>query len=186
MSSPHRKSLDRSAPPSNPSTDPFVANTDQGETTNDADQPDATGEPEGDDLPLTMAQSVLLTSLPRDTSVALATAGAMGANQKVTVRFHAIGGAPQLRQKKFNISANQRFESVVRFLGKKLGVQSTPPAAAGGVGGVEGSGAMQGQQVFCYVNSVFSPGLDEGVGNLWRVSKRLFSKSIFILNFSSM
>jgi hypothetical protein len=23
--------------------------------------------------------------------------------------------------------------------------------------------------VFCYVNSVFAPGLDEGVGNLWRV-----------------
>ena len=24
--------------------------------------------------------------------------------------------------------------------------------------------------VFCYVNSVFAPGLDEGVGNLWRAS----------------
>lgn len=23
--------------------------------------------------------------------------------------------------------------------------------------------------VFCYVNSVFAPGLDEGVGGLWRV-----------------
>jgi len=27
--------------------------------------------------------------------------------------------------------------------------------------------------VFCYVNSVFAPGLDEGVGNLWRVSLSL-------------
>ena len=27
-----------------------------------------------------------------------------------------------------------------------------------------------GGQVFCYVNSVFAPGLDEGVGGLWRVS----------------
>lgn len=26
------------------------------------------------------------------------------------------------------------------------------------------------ESVFCYVNSVFAPGLDEGVGNLWRVS----------------
>lgn len=26
--------------------------------------------------------------------------------------------------------------------------------------------------MFCYVNSVFAPGLDEGVGNLWRVSIR--------------
>lgn len=24
--------------------------------------------------------------------------------------------------------------------------------------------------MFCYVNSVFAPALDEGVGNLWRVS----------------
>lgn len=29
--------------------------------------------------------------------------------------------------------------------------------------------------VFCYVNSVFAPGLDEGVGGLWRVSHDLFS-----------
>lgn len=40
------------------------------------------------------------------------------------------------------------------FLAKKLA----------GLGGGEGGG------VFCYVNSVFAPGLDEGVGGLWRVS----------------
>ena len=28
--------------------------------------------------------------------------------------------------------------------------------------------------VFCYVNSVFAPGLDEGVGGLWRVSACCF------------
>jgi translation initiation factor IF-1 len=27
--------------------------------------------------------------------------------------------------------------------------------------------------VFCYVGSVFSPALDEGVGNLWTVSGRM-------------
>lgn len=27
--------------------------------------------------------------------------------------------------------------------------------------------------MFCYVNSVFAPGLDEGVGGLWRVSDRV-------------
>lgn len=26
------------------------------------------------------------------------------------------------------------------------------------------------ESLFCYVNSVFAPGLDEGVGNMWRVS----------------
>ena len=27
-----------------------------------------------------------------------------------------------------------------------------------------------GESVFCYINSVFAPGLDEGVGGLWGVS----------------
>lgn len=33
--------------------------------------------------------------------------------------------------------------------------------------------------MFCYVNSVFAPGLDEGVGALWRVSF-FFSLSLLI------
>ncbi len=33
-----------------------------------------------------------------------------------------------------------------------------------------GLGEGGGGGVFCYVNSVFAPGLDEGVGGLWRVS----------------
>lgn len=37
--------------------------------------------------------------------------------------------------------------------------------------GMEGAeGGAGGGGVFCYVNSVFAPGLDEGVGGLWRVS----------------
>lgn len=31
-------------------------------------------------------------------------------------------------------------------------------------------GLKEHEGVYCYVNSVFAPGLDEGVGNLWRVS----------------
>ena len=45
------------------------------------------------------------------------------------------------------------------FLSRKL-------AAADGNG--------SGGGVFCYVNSVFAPGLDEGVGGLWRVSGSFF------------
>ncbi len=42
-----------------------------------------------------------------------------------------------------------------------------------GKGGEVGEGAGGGNgSVFCYVNSVFAPGLDEGVGALWRVSLR--------------
>jgi ubiquitin-like protein ATG12 len=44
-----------------------------------------------------------------------------------------------------------KFETVVNFLRKKLDCKPT-------------------DSVFLYVNSVFAPGLDEGVGNLFRVS----------------
>ena len=69
----------------------------------------------------------------------------------VRVRLHPLGSAPQLAQKVFNISASYRFEAVVVFLRKKLKVK-------------------QQESVVCYVNSVFAPGLDEGVGGLWKVS----------------
>jgi hypothetical protein len=68
----------------------------------------------------------------------------------VSVRFHAIGSAPILKQRVFKISASSRFSVVLNFLRKKVGVR-------------------EGDGLFCYVNSVFAPGLDEGVGNLYRV-----------------
>lgn len=75
----------------------------------------------------------------------------------VTIRLSPLPNTPSLRQPRFKCSSNQRFEAIVRFLRRKLGL-----------------GEHEG--VFCYVNSVFAPGLDEGVGNLWRVS--LFSLSL--------
>ncbi len=57
---------------------------------------------------------------------------------------------------------------MVAFLRKKLRLE------AGVGGGDAGSGLDGGGSVFCYVNSVFAPGLDEGVGALWRVSFRSF------------
>ena len=82
----------------------------------------------------------------------------------VTIRFQPVGSAPHLRQKIFKVSAANRFETVVSFLGKKLK----------GMEGVDGGGGGGGGGVFCYVNSVFAPGLDEGVGGLWRVSRWSF------------
>jgi hypothetical protein len=61
-----------------------------------------------------------------------------------------VGSAPILRTLVFKISASMKFETVVNFLRKKLDCK---PA----------------DSVFLYVNSVFAPGLDEGVGNLFRV-----------------
>jgi ubiquitin-like protein ATG12 len=121
------------------------------------------------EAPLTMAASVVLTNLPRDASKALETAGNLGIEKSkhqtclyevllqhvnlatVTVRLQPIGSAPHLNQRVFKLSTNQRFETIVRFLRKRLG-------------------AKEHESVFCYVGSVFSPALDEGVGNLWTVS----------------
>lgn len=51
-----------------------------------------------------------------------------------------------------------KFETVVNFLRKKLDCKPT-------------------DSVFLYVNSVFAPGLDEGVGNLFRVSAFLLLRA---------
>jgi Ubiquitin-like autophagy protein Apg12 len=69
----------------------------------------------------------------------------------VKIRFQPIGSAPQLQQKVFKISASNRFETVVGFLRRKLGVRPE-------------------DSVVCYINQVFAPGLDEGVGGLFNVS----------------
>lgn len=73
----------------------------------------------------------------------------------VTVRFLPMPSAPILQSKVFKVSASQKFETIVRFLRKKLGCKDT-------------------DSVFCYVNSVFAPGLDEGIGGLWRVCFLVF------------
>ncbi|RMJ24359.1 hypothetical protein PHISP_04760 [Aspergillus sp. HF37] len=108
-------------------------------------------EEHGADLPLTMSASVVLSSLPRDAHKALADVEAVDTG-KATVRFQPLPGAPILKNRIFKISASQRFETVVKFLRKKLDCKES-------------------DSVFCYVNSVFAPGLDEGVGGLWRCFK---------------
>lgn len=76
----------------------------------------------------------------------------------VTVRFQPLPSAPILKNRVFKISASQKFETVVKFLRKKLDCKDT-------------------DSVFCYVNSVFAPGLDEGVGGLWRVRLQKFTSA---------
>ncbi|KAF2398660.1 ubiquitin-like protein ATG12, partial [Trichodelitschia bisporula] len=143
-------------PPASPRPDPAISRS----STPASPYPAETATPpavpipddnEGAELPLTMAASVVLTALPRDTRAALQGAGDVGV-EKVTIRFQPAHSAPALRQKVFKISAAQRFETVVRFLRKKLGTKES-------------------ESVFCYVNSVFAPRLDDAVGNLWRCFK---------------
>ncbi|KAF2657904.1 putative autophagy protein Apg12 [Lophiostoma macrostomum CBS 122681] len=99
-----------------------------------------------------MSASVVLTNLTKDASKALEEAGESLVQKKVTIRLHPIGSAPQLKQRVFKLSANQRFETIVRFLRNKLRV-------------------AEHESVFCYIGNVFSPSLDEGVGNLWTCFK---------------
>ncbi|KAJ5702244.1 Ubiquitin-like protein ATG12 [Penicillium malachiteum] len=141
----------------------------------------------GADLPMNMTTSIMLTGLPRDAHQALADVEAIDAGKgthpadtqksnsgsldparllgyanilfdliadvvPVTVRFQPLPSAPILKTRVFKVSASQKFETVVKFLRKKLDCKDT-------------------DSVFCYVNSVFAPGLDEGVGGLWRCFK---------------
>lgn len=104
--------------------------------------------PSPPDLPLTMSASIVLADLPRDASAALASAGTF-AQDKVVVKFKPVG-APALAQDVCKISAERRFEEVVRYLRRKLKCKDE-------------------ESVFLYVNSAFAPSLDEVVGNLYQV-----------------
>lgn len=121
-------------------------------TTDELDDPTQSAE---HDLPLSMSTSTLLhpSNLPTTTATALAQIAATldPPSQKVTIRFQPLPGAPFPGQKwaVVKVSASQKFESVVGFLRRRLGVK-----------GEEG--------LFVYINKVFAPGLDEGVGGLWR------------------
>ena len=125
---------------------------------------------------MSMTASVMLNNLPKDASQALKDVDAIDDRKStfrmllvstnyrkglycssifsdlhtVSVRFQPIGGAPILKQRVFKISASSRFSVVLNFLRKRAGIR-------------------EGDGLFCYVNSVFAPGLDEGVGNLYRV-----------------
>lgn len=128
--------------------------SEQKDTTDDLETgPTSNAEP---DLPLSMSTSTLLhpSNLPTTTAQALQQIHDTldPPSQKVTIRFQPLPGAPPLGQKAVKVSASQKFESVVSYLRKKLGVK-------GDTG------------LFVYVNKVFAPGLDEGIGGLWRCFK---------------
>ena len=103
-------------------------------------------------------------------------------SHKITVRFHAIGDAPALKQKIAKVGAGSTFAVVVRFLRKRLYGAEGAAGGKGGEGVTGGGGEGNGADgLFCYVNSVFAPGLDEGVGNLWRVSVSFLLSSNFLI-----
>lgn len=70
----------------------------------------------------------------------------------VTIHLKSLPNTPQLKQPRFKCDSSQNFEYIVRFLRRRLKVKDH-------------------ESVCCYVNSVFAPALDEGLGNLWRCFK---------------
>ena len=105
--------------------------------------------PTSPELPLTMSASVVLTSLPKDATAALASAGTFS-KDKIVVKFIPVGSAPQMARDVGKIKSSQKFEAVVAYLRRCLGTRDS-------------------DSVFLYVNSCFAPSLDEIVGNLHQV-----------------
>eukprot|EP00123_Amoebidium_parasiticum_P013794 comp22154_c0_seq1/m.32462 comp22154_c0_seq1/g.32462 ORF comp22154_c0_seq1/g.32462 comp22154_c0_seq1/m.32462 type:complete len:131 (-) comp22154_c0_seq1:105-497(-) len=69
---------------------------------------------------------------------------------KVIVRFRAVGNAPIMKQNKFKITAAEQFQAIIDFLRKQLKFS-------------------QREQLFCYINQAFSPSPDEIVRNLFKL-----------------
>lgn len=138
------------------------------------------------EIPMSMQQSVQLDQLPRDTHEALKTAGeldvakgqshkhlissqddhpclchrnpsstglrkALANTPQVTIYLNPLPGAPSLRVRRFKVSSHLRFEFITSFIRKKLPTETS-------------------DGLYCYVNSVFAPSLDESIANLYRVS----------------
>ncbi|KAG0150171.1 hypothetical protein CROQUDRAFT_38675 [Cronartium quercuum f. sp. fusiforme G11] len=82
---------------------------------------------------------------------------------KVVVRFKATGSAPIMKQNFYKITASNRFQTVIAFLRKELGLKSS-------------------DSVFLYINSSFSPAPDDTVSNLF---KCFATDGHLIVNYSS-
>ncbi|KAI9792138.1 MAG: Ubiquitin-like protein [Piccolia ochrophora] len=175
-------------PPSSPSPAP---SSPESET---ADSPPA--------APLPMTASLHLSSLPQPATTALATAARAATKGSgeipekemvktakdvtttiVTIRLRPIASAPRLKRLVFKVASEKSFGAVMRFVGKRVGVETGMGRAGGGGGGGGEAGdgerddvtttAMDGRElgVWGYVNSVFAPGWDEGIGGLWACFK---------------
>ncbi|KAF8154743.1 ubiquitin-like autophagy protein Apg12-domain-containing protein [Crassisporium funariophilum] len=82
---------------------------------------------------------------------------------KVVVRFKGVGNAPIMKQNMYKITATNRFQAVIQFLRKELGWQN-------------------GEPLFLYINSTFSPAPDDTVLNLF---KSFSTEGYLIVNYST-
>ena len=77
------------------------------------------------------------------------------------VVFRAAGDAPVLKVSKFKVDESARFAKVNNFLTTQLQayLSSVNPESAGGAG-------IAAPSVFCYLNSAFTPSLEERLSAL--------------------
>lgn len=97
---------------------------------------------------VTMSASVMLSSIPQDTTEVLDKYSKLPTD-KITIRFKSIGSTPILKQQIYKIGSDQKFSVLVKFLRRQLKYRSS-------------------DSLFCYINSSFSPSLDDYVGNLYQ------------------
>ncbi len=69
---------------------------------------------------------------------------------KVIVHFRPVGSTPALKQAKFKINTQQRFQTVIDFLRKQLHLSPS-------------------DSIFLYINSAFAPSPDQLLSNLSKV-----------------
>ncbi|KIJ47440.1 hypothetical protein M422DRAFT_100603, partial [Sphaerobolus stellatus SS14] len=88
---------------------------------------------------------------------------------KVAIRFKAVGNVPIMKSNLFRTTAGNRFQAVIHFLRKELGLKATDP-------------------LFTYINLSFSPAPDNLVINLYKMPIPLQCFSTgghLIVNYSS-
>ncbi|XRB06889.1 ubiquitin-like protein ATG12 [Pycnococcus provasolii] len=101
------------------------------------------------------------TAQPQPQPQLAAAAAAASPPRKVVVVFRAAGDAPVLKVSKFKVDESARFAKVNNFLTTQLQayLSSVNPESAGGAGTAAPS-------VFCYLNSAFTPSLEERLSAL--------------------
>lgn len=103
---------------------------------------------------LPLSASLILSTLPLSATTVLKSylpaANTNTAPTKVTISLRPIGSTPALKQTLYKISATQEFQVLVRYIRKQLK-------------------CGQQDQVFCYINGSFVPGLDDRLGELEKI-----------------
>ncbi|PIB01725.1 Ubiquitin-like protein ATG12 [Cercospora beticola] len=129
--------------------------------------PDNVEQQQQDQQILISSTSPILPQLPHNTHLALQIAPSF-ANSSVTIRLVPLPNTPSLSGSngkqiaRFTCSTSHRFERIVNFIRKRLKL-------------------LPHESLFCYVNSVFAPGLDEVVGNLWECFR---TGNYLVMNYS--